>query len=59
MDAKMEKELQMLDYEEKEQAEIEEQKQFPWCVICNENATQRCIDCDGDLYCDACFRECC
>ena len=28
-----------------------------WCVICNEDATVRCLGCDGDLYCQACWDE--
>ncbi|KIW07531.1 uncharacterized protein PV09_01493 [Verruconis gallopava] len=28
-----------------------------WCVICNEDATVRCLGCDGDLYCQACWNE--
>lgn len=28
-----------------------------WCVICNADATLRCIGCDGDLYCRDCWME--
>lgn len=28
-----------------------------WCVICNDDATVRCIGCDGDLYCRSCWNE--
>lgn len=27
-----------------------------WCVICNEDARLKCLDCDGDIYCLECFR---
>ena len=28
-----------------------------WCIICLENASIQCIDCDGSLYCDRCWTE--
>ena len=28
-----------------------------WCIVCLEDATLRCVDCDGDLFCDRCFAE--
>ncbi|KAK7606188.1 hypothetical protein BKA81DRAFT_198479 [Phyllosticta paracitricarpa] len=28
-----------------------------WCTICFDNATLRCLGCDGDLYCRNCWLE--
>ncbi|KAF3046512.1 hypothetical protein E8E12_010404 [Didymella heteroderae] len=28
-----------------------------WCVICQDDATLRCLGCDGDLYCRNCWME--
>lgn len=28
-----------------------------WCCICNDDGAVRCLGCDGDIYCDACWRE--
>lgn len=41
----------------KEEDCCEEENQLPWCIICNENATIKCLDCDKSLYCDFCFKE--
>ena len=29
-----------------------------FCVICPEDPTLICVDCENDKYCDRCFREC-
>lgn len=34
-----------------------DEDQKTWCVVCLEDATVRCVGCDGDVYCARCFRE--
>lgn len=28
-----------------------------WCIICQDDATVKCLGCDGDLYCANCWKE--
>ncbi|KAJ4990250.1 zinc fyve domain containing protein [Stagonosporopsis vannaccii] len=39
-------------YQQKLNEEIE-----TWCIICQDDATLKCIGCDGDLYCRNCWME--
>lgn len=31
--------------------------QKTWCIVCLENATVRCLGCDGDVFCARCWRD--
>ena len=33
-----------------------EEEEFPWCTVCNDNATKRCLDCD-ELFCESCVKK--
>ena len=44
--------------EEKDEEDEFKEVEYPWCIICSEDATLRCVSCDGDLYCKRCSREC-
>ncbi|XP_071453782.1 abscission/NoCut checkpoint regulator [Hetaerina americana] len=58
--ALLDAETEQLNVEEEEEEEdLEDVDPNKWCVVCNENATLKCLNCDGDLYCEACFTECC
>lgn len=38
-------------------AQFTDEDMDSWCVICNKDATVRCVGCEGDLYCAGCWRE--
>ena len=51
--------LRLEDHDPDEEEEKEfKMEEYPWCIICNEDANLRCRECDGDLYCTRCFKEC-
>lgn len=39
-----------------EEALNDEDEEFPWCTVCNDNATKRCLDCD-ELFCESCVKK--
>ncbi|KFM60159.1 Zinc finger FYVE domain-containing protein 19, partial [Stegodyphus mimosarum] len=52
-------ELESFNGQETEKTEEDSiEEEFPWCIICTEDAKMRCFGCDGDLYCIRCFKEC-
>ena len=46
--------LENHDPEEEEFKEAE----YPWCIICNEDAVLICRECDDEIFCRRCFKEC-
>ncbi|ESP02927.1 hypothetical protein LOTGIDRAFT_156883 [Lottia gigantea] len=40
-----------------EDDDYDDADELPYCCMCTEDATLRCMDCDMDLYCHRCFRE--
>ena len=41
--------------EAKEEENVDDDE-FPWCTVCNDNATKRCLDCD-ELFCESCMKK--
>jgi len=56
-EAKLEDRLSPLPFDGDEVRSSGEPEELPWCVICNDDASVRCRDCHGDLYCAGCFSE--
>lgn len=34
----------------------DEDEESPWCTVCNDNATKRCLECD-ELFCESCVKK--
>lgn len=34
-----------------------DEDQMTWCIVCLEDATIRCVGCDGDVYCRRCWKD--
>lgn len=34
-----------------------DEDQKSWCIVCLEDGTIRCLDCDDDIYCGRCWKE--
>lgn len=45
------------ELETKDMSNIQDPEELPWCTICNEDASKRCLGCAGDLFCTKCFAE--
>jgi len=38
--------------------EFGDDDELPFCCICEEDASVRCVDCEMDIFCQRCYREC-
>ncbi|XP_048525782.1 abscission/NoCut checkpoint regulator isoform X1 [Dendroctonus ponderosae] len=45
------------DYDDEDYDYVRSSPELPWCVLCNNDATMKCYDCGGDLYCNSCNVE--
>ncbi|KAI9811360.1 MAG: hypothetical protein M1827_005520 [Pycnora praestabilis] len=43
--------------QKKKSSQFTDEEIETWCCICNDDATVRCLGCDGDLYCRGCWRD--
>jgi hypothetical protein len=46
----------VLPSSKKAEEENDEDEEFPWCTVCNDNATKRCLECD-ELFCESCVKK--